>query len=64
MVEQKENKRGRESERQSETSCLEVPRLYNGAATHAHNRVRVWPQSNGQFAFTGISEMFCQVDFF
>lgn len=58
LVEQKENERGKESERKSETSCLEVPYLYNGAVAHAHNRVQVWPQSNAQFAFTGISEMF------
>lgn len=32
--------------------------------THAQTRVRVWPQSNAQFAFTGISEMFCQGCFF
>lgn len=39
-VEQKESgveERGRESERKSETSCLEVPRLYDAAAAHAHN---------------------------
>lgn len=60
LVEQKESERGRESERKSETSCLEVPHLYNGAAAHAHNPVQVWPQSNAQFLFTGISEMFRQ----
>lgn len=38
LVEQKESERGRESERKSETSCLEAPRLCNGAAAHARNR--------------------------
>lgn len=64
MVEQKKSERGRESERKIETSCLEVPHLYNGAVALAHNRVQVWPQSNAQFALTGISEMFCQGRFF
>lgn len=60
-VEQKEKQeRKKESERKSETSCLEVPCLYDAAAAHAHNLVHVWPQSNAQFAFTGILEMFCQ----
>lgn len=63
-VEQKESEGGKESERKSETSCLDVPHLYNGAAAHARNRVQVWPQSNAQFAFTGISEMFRQGRFF
>lgn len=56
----RERERGRESERKSETSCLEVPHLYDGTAAHAHNCVHVWPQSNAQFIFTGISEMFRQ----
>lgn len=60
LVEQKEGARGRESEQESETSCLEVPHLYTGTATHAHNHTPVSPQSNAQFAFTEISEMFLQ----
>lgn len=60
-----------ESTRKSETSCLDVPHLYNGVAAaaaaaaaaagaHARDHIRVWPQSNAQFPFTGISEMFRQ----
>ena len=60
LVEQKESERGRESEGKSETSCLEVPHLYNGAAAHAHNCVQVWVKSNAQFVFIAISEMFRQ----
>lgn len=60
LVEQKESGRGRESERKNETSCLEAPHLYDGAAAHARNSVQVWPQSNAQFVFTGISDMFCK----
>lgn len=60
MVEQKESERGRESEGKSETSCLEAPHLYSGAAAHAHNRGQVWVKPNAQFVFIGISEMFCQ----
>lgn len=55
-----------ESTRKSETSCLDVPHLYNGAAAvaaagaHACDHIRLWPQSNAQFPFTGISDTFRQ----
>lgn len=42
LVKQKESERGKESEPKSETSCLEVPHLYYGAAAHARSRVQVW----------------------